>query len=195
LDRRHLPRPSDLSADCFNVAAVGRLEPVKALHLAIESLSAQGLPQNVHLHVVGTGSCEAELRRQCAAAGVEARVHFVGFRRDARNFIAHCDALVMPSLHEGLPYTLLEAMALGTPVIASRVGGLAEVVRDEVTGLLFTPGDATALAGAIRRLIVDPALRARLGAEARRVQRAKYSLESMASSYLDIYKEAFAGSG
>jgi glycosyltransferase involved in cell wall biosynthesis len=119
-------------------------------------------------------------------------VHFHGFRRDAHNFIAHCDALLMPSLHEGLPYTLLEAMALGTPVIASRVGGLAETIQDGATGLLVPPGSATGLAEAIGKLIADPALRARLGDAARRLQRASYSLEAMASSYLDVYREVLA---
>jgi glycosyltransferase involved in cell wall biosynthesis len=195
MDRQRQARPPELRPGRFNLAAVGRLEPVKALHLAIDALRVQGMPANVHLHIVGTGSCESELRRRAEATGVAARVHFLGFRRDACGFIAHCDALVMPSLHEGLPYALLEAMALGTPVIASRVGGLAEVVQDEVTGLLFAPGDASALAFAIRRLIVDPSLRARLGDEARRVQRAKYSLESMAGRYLDLYREVLAGSG
>lgn len=195
MDRQRLPRPPEFGPDCFNLAAVGRLEPVKALHLAIEALRARGLPQNVHLHIVGAGRCESELRMRSEAAGVAARVHFLGFRRDACNFIAHCDALLMPSLHEGLPYTLLEAMALGTPVIASRVGGLAEVIQDNATGLLVPPDDAAALADAIRRLIADPSLRARLGEEARRVQRAKYSLESMAGSYLDVYREVVARNG
>lgn len=195
MDRQRLPRPPELRPGCFNLAAVGRLEPVKALHLAVEALCVQGMPENVHLHVLGTGSCERELRKRAGALGVAARTHFLGFRRDACGFIAHCDALLMPSLHEGLPYTLLEAMALGTPVIAARVGGLAEVLEDGVTGLLFAPRDAAALAGAIRRLIADPALRTRLGAEAQRVQRATYSLESMASSYLGVYREALAGRG
>jgi glycosyltransferase involved in cell wall biosynthesis len=95
----------------------------------------------------------------------------------------------MPSLHEVLPYTLLEAMAFGTPVIASHVGGLAEVIQNQVTGLLVAPGDAAVLAGAIRRLIDEPSLRARLGEQAQRLQRAKYSLEAMADSYLEIYRE------
>ena len=96
----------------------------------------------------------------------------------------------MPSLHEGLPYTLLEAMALGTPVIASRVGGLAEVIQDQVTGLLVAPRNAAALGDAIRRLKAEPALRVRLGEQARRLQRERYSLEAMTESYLEVYREA-----
>jgi len=192
MDRRRLPRPPELSSDRFNLTAVGRLEPVKALHLAIDALSARGMPQDVHLYVVGTGPCENELRERAETGGVAGRVHFLGFRRDAHSFIAHCDALLMPSLHEGLPYTLLEAMALGTPVIASRVGGLAEVIQDDATGLLVPPGDAAALGYAIRRLFADPSLRARLGDAAQRLQRKTYSLETMASGYLDVYREVLA---
>ena len=195
MDRRRLPRPPEYHAGCFNLAVVGRLEPVKALHLAIEALAAPGMPENAHLHVIGTGPCEGELRARSAAVGVAARVHFLGFRRDAHNFIAHCDALLMPSLHEGLPYTLLEAMALGTPVIASRVGGLAETLQDGATGLLIEPGDAPALADAIRKLIADPSLRARLGDAAQRLQRANYSLEAMAGGYLDVYRQILADGG
>lgn len=192
MDRNRLPRPPEYSPEDFHLAVVGRLEPVKALHLAIEALSDKGVPQNAHLHVVGTGPCEGELRARSMAAGVAARVHFHGFRRDAHNFIAHCDALLMPSLHEGLPYTLLEAMALGTPVIASRVGGLAETIQDGATGLLVRPGSATGLAEAIGKLIADPSLGARLGDAARRLQRASYSLEAMAGSYLDVYRDVLA---
>jgi glycosyltransferase involved in cell wall biosynthesis len=101
----------------------------------------------------------------------------------------------MPSLHEGLPYTLLEAMALGTPVIASRVGGLAETLQDGATGLLIEPGDTLALADAIRKLIADPSLRARLGDAAQRLQRANYSLEAMAGGYLDVYRQVLADGG
>jgi glycosyltransferase involved in cell wall biosynthesis len=195
MDRHRLARPPEYRSEHFNLAVVGRLDPVKALHLAIEALSAQGVPQEAHLHVIGTGPCESELRAQATAVGVAARVHFLGFRRDAHNFIAHCDALLMPSLHEGLPYTLLEAMAFGTPVIASRVGGLAEIVQDGTTGLLVAPGDASDLADALRRLIADPSLRKRLGDAAQHVQRVKYTLEAMADSYIDVYRKVLAAAG
>jgi glycosyltransferase involved in cell wall biosynthesis len=112
-----------------------------------------------------------------------------GFQRNVYDYIAHCDALLMPSLHEGLPYTLLEAMALGIPVIASRVGGLAEVIEDGRTGLLLPPEDAPALAAAIRQLQRDAGLRARLGAAALEIQRSRYSLNAMTESYLRVYRD------
>ena len=189
MDRGDLPPPREFRSKRFNLAAVGRLDPVKALDVAIDALSAQGMPRDVELYLVGTGPCEGELRARAKAAGLSERVHFLGFRRDAHSFIAHCDALLMPSLHEGLPYTLLEAMALGTPVIASRVGGLAEVLQNEVTGLLVAPRDAGALADAVRRLYEDHLLRTQLGEAARRVQQARYSLDAMTKGYLQLYAE------
>lgn len=189
MDRGRQPRPAEYGHGCFNVASVGRLEPVKALHLAIDALSAHDMPENVHLHVVGTGSSESDLRSRAQAVGVAARVHLLGFRRNARDYIAHCDTLIMPSLHEGLPYTLLEAMALGTSIIASRVGGLAEAIQDGVTGLLVPPGDGAALAQAIVRLHRDADLRSRLGSAARQAQRARFSLDTMATRYLELYQE------
>ena len=99
----------------------------------------------------------------------------------------------MPSLHEGLPYTLLEAMALGAPIIASRVGGLTEVMQDSVTGLLTSPQDAASSALSITRLYNDQELCSRLGEEGRRLQQAKYSLEAMTKSYLTVYKTLTCG--
>jgi glycosyltransferase involved in cell wall biosynthesis len=192
MERQQFPRPPDMRKGCFNLLIVGRLDRVKGHNLAIEAVAAQDQSENVYLHIVGAGPCESELRNLVESLGIAARVQIQGFRRNVYDYIAHCDVLLMPSLHEGLPYTLLEAMALGIPVIASRVGGLAEVIQDGATGLLITPGNVSVLADAIRRLIADPSLRARLGDEALRLQRAKYSLEAMASSYLNVYREAFA---
>jgi glycosyltransferase involved in cell wall biosynthesis len=93
-------------------------------------------------------------------------------------------------LHEGLPYTLLEAMALGVPIIASRVGGLEEVLEDGATALLAPVGDHAALARAIARLHADPELRRRLSENARGLQQAQYSLERMTERYLAVYQEA-----
>jgi glycosyltransferase involved in cell wall biosynthesis len=192
MDRPRFPRPPELREDRLNLLIVGRLDMVKGHHLAIEAIASRNVPSDVHLQILGVGPRRQELEALVGTRGIPDRVHLLGFRRNVYDYIANCDGLLMPSLHEGLPYTLLEAMALGTPVIASRVGGLVEVVQDEVTGLLVTPGNAAALANAIQRLIVEPTLRARLGEAAQRLQRAKYSLEGMASSYLDIYREVFA---
>jgi glycosyltransferase involved in cell wall biosynthesis len=175
--------------DWFNVVMVGRLDIVKGPHIALEAIAAENLPQDVHLHIIGTGPCEMELQARAKTEGAANRVHILGFQRNVYDYIAHCNVLLMPSLHEGLPYTLLEAMALGIPIIASRVGGLAEVIQDESTGLLIPPQDVGALAQAICRLYRDPAFRAQLGNQARRLHQAKYSLEMMTERYLSVYCE------
>ena len=190
MDRSRFARPPELRADRFNLLIAGRLDLVKGHHVAIAALAEAGLPPDVHMCIVGDGPRERELRALAGAPGLAPRVHLLGFRRNIYDYIAYCDVLLMPSLHEGLPYTLLEAMALGVPTIASRVGGLAEVLEDEVTALLVEPRDAAALAAAVRRLKDDPSLGARIGTQAQSVQRAKYSLEAMAASYLAVYREA-----
>jgi glycosyltransferase involved in cell wall biosynthesis len=183
-----LRRPVDLQQRGFNLVAVGRLEPVKGLHIAITAVASETVPHDVHLHLIGAGPSESALRALSREVGIEERVHFLGFRRDVYAFLSHCDVLLMPSVHEGLPYTLLEAMALGTAIVASRVGGLAEVLQDEVTALLVPPLDAASLARAILRLHSSAELRSFLGANAQRIQRDKYSAKAMTARYLAVYR-------
>lgn len=190
MSRAQFPRPPELQTGNINLVIAGRLDTVKGHHLAIHAMSAPSLAPTVHLYIIGTGPCAASLRVLAKTRDLTDRVHFLGFRRNIYDYIAHCDMLLMPSLHEGLPYTLLEAMALGTPIIASQVGGLAEVVKDGVTGLLLPPGDAASLAEAVARLCWDLELRRSLGDNARAIQRAQYSLDAMTERYLAIYYQA-----
>jgi L-malate glycosyltransferase len=188
MDRRQFPRPAEMREEWFNLLVVGRLDLVKGHHLAIEAVATKDLAQDIHLHLLGLGPREQELQALAESLGVAHRVHLLGFRRNVYDYITHCDVLLMPSLHEGLPYTLLEAMALGTPIIASRVGGLAEVLQDGVTALLTPPQDIASLALAIARLHRDQGLCLRLGEEGQRLQQTKYSLETMMESYLTVYR-------
>jgi glycosyltransferase involved in cell wall biosynthesis len=187
IDPSQLQVPPELQQDRFNLVVVARLETVKGVHFAIDAVADCSLP-DLQLYVVGTGPCEPQLKAQAFARGIAPQVHFLGFRRNAYDYIAHADALLMPSLHEGLPYTLLEAMSLGVPIIASRVGGLAEVLMDGVTGLLVPPADSKVFAQAIVRLHNDTVLRRQLGREAQRVQQTGYSLEAMTLHYLQVYR-------
>ncbi len=187
LDRSTTSRPAELSPECFNVGIVGRISAIKGIGYALQALSSDDVPDRVRLHVIGTGPMAAELERDAVAMGIDDRVRFHGFRRDVYDWLAHLDALVMPSLHEGLPYTLLEAMSFGTPVIASRVGGLAEVLRDEETGLLVDVGDVRGIVQSVARLSADPDLVSRLGRASAAEQREGYTLQSMTDAYLDVY--------
>ena len=193
LSRDGRPRPMGLEPGLFHAGIVGRVSKVKGIYFALEAMSTESVPASVHLDIIGSGPEEAGLRRYIASHGLTARVSFHGFQRSILDWIAHLDCLLMPSLHEGLPYTLLEAMSLGVPVVASRVGGLVEVLRHDQTGLLVEVGDTDGLASALAGLARDPERGQRLGSAAAREQRDRYTLERMAGDYLDVYSRA-AGS-
>jgi len=107
--------------------------------------------------------------------------------------MAHLDALLMPSLHEGLPYTLLEAMSLGLPVAASRVGGLPEVIEHGVSGYLHPPEEVGAMAESGLAILTDPGLHARVAAAARRVVHDRFCAEKIVPRYERFYEEVLAG--
>ena len=189
MDSSDFPRPPEYLKDCLNLAIIGRLDQVKGHRFVIEALAANGASSDIRLYIIGTGSTESELRQLVSARKLEGQVHFLGFRRNIYDYIAHCDTLLMPSLHEGLPYTLLESMAFARPIIASKVGGLAEILEDGITALLTKPSDVQSIALAILRIYHDSFLRASLGEAARFVQRNRYSLERMTQNYLSVFHE------
>lgn len=151
---------------------VGRLQPIKGLEVLLEAM--RYLPERVRLAIVGgeqdepEGSHGERVRAQVAAAGLGHRISFLGAQpqRRLRLFYAAADAVVMPSYYESFGMVALEAMACGTPVVASRVGGLATTVRDGVTGYLVPDGDPSALAARLAELVQSGEARARLGREA-----------------------------
>ena len=181
-------RPEELLQDRVNLGFIGRVSAVKGLPFLLQAMTGREIPPSVIVHIIGTGPLLEPLRAEVQQRGLAGRVFFHGFRDDVYRFIAHLDALVMPSLHEGLPYTLLEAMSLETPMLASRVGGLAEVVRDGKTGLLFETGDVAAIRNAILRLAQEPGLAGELGRAARRDLLENYTLQRMGDVYWRTYE-------
>lgn len=128
---------------------------------------------------VGTGPDEAVLRDRCHALGVQRNVLWVGFRTNAEEYLAAADLCVLPSRAEGAPWTLLEAMAQGTPVVASAVSGVPEIVTHEVNGLLVAPDDVDGLAAAMQRVLDDEALAERLVAAGRQHVRQLWNAGAM----------------
>ncbi|HRC72047.1 MAG TPA: glycosyltransferase family 4 protein [Candidatus Competibacter sp.] len=185
--RCKLSYPVEFNKNQFNLAIIGRLDTVKGHDLAIRAIANENLLSNIHLYIIGVGPCELNLKLLADANGVAKRVHFLGFKSNIYDYVAHCDVLLMPSLHEGLPYTLLEAMALGIPIIASRVGGLAEILKNDINALLITPGNIEEITQAIIRLHNSPTLCRYLGENAQQLQKKHYSLEIMILRYLKIY--------
>lgn len=175
--------------DVCLIGSVGRLTPVKGFpHLikAVQILTEQGLC--VKLLLIGDGTLNEELRRLAQDLGVAERVVMVGHREDTPELLQAMDMFVLPSLHEGIPMALLEAMAAGLPVIATRVGGIPEVIIDHVSGILVEPGDPSGLALVCRRLMNDAASAERLGQAARARVEERFSSGAMAAEVANVYR-------
>ncbi len=168
--------------------SVGQLETMKGHRFLVEAWPAvrEAIPDAV-LAIVGDGPCRRSLEEDARRLGVADSVRFLGFRAPADPFFSACDVLVQPSLTEGLPNAVLEAMTAGRAVVASRVGGVPELVVDGETGLLVPPGDAPALARALGTLLGDPARRARLGAAAAARARSTFSMEAVRAKVEEAY--------
>lgn len=186
----HGVRPTGLVRDRLHALMVGRLSGVKGIDVAIEAIATLPSDHRWHLNLVGDGGLRTVLEDQVSALGMRDRVTFHGFRRDVFALMAHSDLLIMSSHHEGLPYTLLEAMSLELPALVSDVGGLAEVLRHGETGWLVPPGDPAGFRDALDLLGRDAGLRRRLGTAAAADQRARFTLDAMGEAYLDVYREA-----
>jgi glycosyltransferase involved in cell wall biosynthesis len=186
--RETMRRAWRVGPDATLVLVVGALEQRKGHLVLLEAARRLATKRrDIRLVFCGDGSERERLGR--AAATLEEAVVFAGFRRDVAACLAAADVVALPSLHEGLGVAALEAMASGRPVVASRVGGLGEVVVAEETGLLVPPGDVEALAAALDRLAADAAWRARLGAAGRARVVARHTMARMAEGTLACYEE------
>jgi len=168
------------------VLTVARLDRQKGHRCLLEAAAA--VP-NALFVFAGDGAERASLEREARGRGVAERVRFLGHRDDVPNLLASCDLFVLPSLHEGLPLAVLEAMAAGKPVVATGIGGTDEAVVDGETGLLVPPSNPDALAGAIRRVLGDDALGRRLGAAGRARASACFSSAAMVAQVAGVYDE------
>jgi glycosyltransferase involved in cell wall biosynthesis len=143
----------------------------------------------------GDGPERASLEAQARQLGLnDDRILFLGYRRDTPDLLACCDLFVLPSLFEGLPLSILEAMAASKPVIASAIGGNDEAVIHEETGLLVSPENPAALAQAIQRLLSDRPLAARLAATGKAQVQKKFSAEAMVQRVTEIYEQILCNS-
>ncbi|MGH3072982.1 MAG: glycosyltransferase family 4 protein, partial [Gaiellaceae bacterium] len=177
------------------IGAVGRLAPVKghASFLDAAKLIVQEEPRARFL-LVGNGPLQRQLRAQAAQLGLSDACLFLGDRADVYDLVAAMDVFVLPSLNEGIPMALLEAMALNRPVVATDVGGVPEVLEDGVTGLVAEPGRPGGLARGIAALLGDAERAAGMGRAGRDVARERFSREQMAAATAEIYERIAAES-
>jgi glycosyltransferase involved in cell wall biosynthesis len=173
------------------VFCAARLEGEKDLVTLVAAMKevAAEIPE-VRCCIAGTGQQRAELERQIQEAGLGERVHLLGFRSDVLSLIRAADIFVLPSPAEPFGLVILEAMALGRPVIAMKAGGPCEIVEEEATGLLTTPKGVRELANSMRRLLLQPELREQFGAAAAERYRQHFTAARMAKETLDVYRAA-----
>jgi glycosyltransferase involved in cell wall biosynthesis len=187
--RSRVRRECGLPEDAPVIGTVARLSPQKGLSYLIAALPQvlAGKPRT-HVVLVGDGPLRDALAEQARALGVADRVHFVGRQDDVPGYLSSMDVFVLPSLFEGLPLSILEAMAAGLPVAATAVDGTPEVVEDGVTGRLVPPQDPPALASAILGILGDSGLARRM-AIAARLQAKRYSRTVMLDRIVALYDQ------
>jgi glycosyltransferase involved in cell wall biosynthesis len=176
--------------DEFVVIQVARLDYLKDHQTALRTLDrlVESVPA-ARLLLVGDGPERTAIEAEINCHQLWSNVSLLGTRHDVPRLLAAADVLLLTSISEGIPLTLLEAMAAGLPVVATRVGGVAEVVVDGETGLLAASGDDAALAAALRQLAQEPGLRQRLGACGCQRVRDHFDDAAMLTSYDQIYRE------
>jgi len=170
----------------------GRLEHVKGVDVLLKAFSL--LPPPITLWVAGTGSRRALFERLASDLRVSERVQFLGFRSDVQQLMLEADCLVLPSRWEGLPMVMLEAMAVGTPVVATAVGGIPEVIENGVTGWLAPPEDPIALAQVLSEALENGEKRQQICESARARIMDSYSIEVTARKTLALYTELLSDS-
>jgi sugar transferase (PEP-CTERM/EpsH1 system associated) len=197
-DRPELFPPGFLQEPAFVIGTVGRLAAVKdqaTLLRAVQSMLRDRTEwvASVRVLIVGDGPLRSELEQLARDLGVEQVIWFAGDRSDVPQLLRAMDLFVLPSLAEGISNTVLEAMASGLPVIATRTGGNPELVEEDVTGHLFPVGDQRALAEILTRMIDHPAAARTMGQAARRRTLERFDWQRTVDDYLAVYDAALAG--
>ncbi|HEY1288924.1 MAG TPA: TIGR03088 family PEP-CTERM/XrtA system glycosyltransferase [Burkholderiales bacterium] len=181
----------------FVVGWVGRMDPVKDLPNLVRAFAraTQRSASRLRLALVGDGPMRPAVERLVQQEGLAERVWLAGERADIAEVMRGLDCFVLPSLGEGISNTILEAMATRLPVIATRVGGNAELIESGLTGLLVPPADNDALADALGQYSTDRAIARRHAKAARRVAQSRFSLARMVTDYCSLYETALAAAG
>jgi len=179
-----------LDPDDLAVLALGRLSPEKGQDVLLEAFSRLPADEHRHLLLAGDGALRPVLERRAAALGE--RVRLLGWRDDPWALLGAADVFVLPSRREGLPIALLEALAVGLPVVATHVGAVGEVLAGGACGHLVEPDDAAALAAALAEVLGDGKVRARLGEAGRTRVDAAYDVAGQTRALEALYRAVAA---
>ena len=175
------------------IGTIGRLSSVKGHVFFIEAFKDM-LAKGRHAEgiIVGNGPEEEGLKKLVRRYGMEGSFHFFASDADTARYLAAMDVFVFPSVKEGLGLSLLEAMAAARPCVASRIGGISDIITDGENGILFSVGDTKALADSIMRLVDNDDMRMRFGESARRLVKERFSLDIMADRISNLYSEVIS---
>jgi glycosyltransferase involved in cell wall biosynthesis len=176
-------------SDAAMILWVGRLDPVKGLSTLLDALRLMAEEMNAHLYLAGGGPLRDRLEQQARRLQLTSRVHFLGPRTDVPALLKAADVFVFPSRTEGLPNALLEAMAAGRPIVTTDVPGCRDLITHERSGFVVPSGDTRPLADAIRRLLRERDLAARLGQEAARLVETEWHIAQTHGAYASLYQE------
>jgi glycosyltransferase involved in cell wall biosynthesis len=178
------------------IGAIGRLAHQKGLPTLLQATAeiVRDFPGAI-LVLAGDGPERERLEEETRTLGIQDAVCFLGVYQDIPALLASIDILAMPSLSEGMPMALLEAMAASKAVVASPVGAIPRLIQDQVNGILVPPGESKKLAGAFRGLFGSRELRSFLGSNARQTIESHFSAASMAKQYADVYRDVACGKG
>ncbi|MGH7769049.1 MAG: glycosyltransferase family 4 protein [Candidatus Binatia bacterium] len=185
--------PGHPDGGSFHIGTVGRLVPVKDFDLFLEvAAHMKGSDDGVKFSILGDGPLKEHLMRRARELGIEDSVEFLAARPDPFPYYRSLHLFLNTSLHEGIPLTLLEAMACGLPVVAPRVGGIPEVIEDGKQGLLVEQRTPADFARSCLEIVRSEGLRSAMGSSARERFADHFSSSRMASAYLDLYRESAA---
>ncbi len=186
--RENLCREFSIDPQSRIAGSVCRLTTQKGITYAINAFKIVAAQHpNTHYVIAGDGPLRAELEAQVATANLHGRVHFLGWRSDARMLYSAFDVFLMPSLWEGFGLVLLEAMAASIPIIASNVSALPEIVVDGQTGYLLAAGSSTVLAEKLLAVFIDPDMSRAMGRAGRERLEAQFSIQRMVEGTLGVY--------
>ncbi len=188
-DRKKFNEEFDTQTDHVVLGMVAQLIPRKGHSLVLQAMQqlTDSYPQ-LRLICFGQGALKDSLEQEAQERGLQERVQFTGFRDDLPNWLGCIDVLVHPALMEGLGISLIQAAACSVPVIASRAGGMPEIVRNEENGLLIEPGDLPGLLQALKRLLNEPDTRQQFGMTGRQLVEREFSIEAMVEGNLAVYQ-------